>query len=68
MANPFMNDKKYKKTVINTLIFIVFFLPIIIFLYLALFNFTFSAGQIGALFYLFCMGLTFLPIVNLLEL
>lgn len=68
MANPFMNNKKYNKTTLNTLIFVVFFLPIIIFLYLALLNFTFSSGQIGALFYLFCMGLTFLPIVNLSEL
>lgn len=67
-----MNNGKYNKTVIknifNALIFMVFFLPIIISLYLALFNFNFNSGQISALFYMFWIGLAVLFIANMPEL
>ena len=72
MANPFMKNGKYNTTVIkstiNALIFVVFFLPIIIVLYLALFNLTFSESQVGALFYMFWIGLVILFIANMPEL
>ena len=68
MANPFINDKKHNKIIINIVIFIVFFLPIIISLYLALFNFKFNSGQISALFYMFLIGSTVLFITNMPEL
>lgn len=56
------------KVIANTLIFVVFFLPIIISLYLVLFNFTFSDSQVGALFYMFWIGLVVLFIANMPEL
>lgn len=57
--------KNNKKTVINTLIFVVFLLPVVVSLYLTLFNFTFNAGQANALFSMFCLGLMLLPIANM---
>lgn len=56
------------KVIANALIFVVFFLPIIISLYLALFNFAFNAGQINSLFSMFCIGLILLFIANMPEL
>lgn len=57
--------KNNKKTVINTLIFVVFLLPVIVALYLVLFNFTFNANQANALLLMFCLGLMLLPIANM---
>lgn len=57
--------KNNKKTVINTLIFIVFFLPVVVSLYLVLFGFTFNANQANALFSMFCLGSILLPIANM---
>ena len=57
--------KNNKKTVINTLIFVVFFLPVVVSLYLVLFNFTFNASQANALLFMFCLGSMLLPIANM---
>lgn len=57
--------KNNKKTVINTLIFVVFLLPVIVALYLTLFNFTFNANQANALLFMSCLGLMLLPIANM---
>ena len=57
-----------RRTIVNILIFIFFFLPIIISLYLALFNFAFNADQINSLFSMFCIGLILLFIANMPEL
>lgn len=59
--------KNNKKAVINTLIFVVFLLPVVISLYLVLFNFTFNANQANALLFMFCLGSILLPIANLPE-
>lgn len=67
MANPFMNSKKYHKIIINILIFVLFILPTIIALYLALFKFDFTFGQFEALFGLFTLGLAGLFINNIPE-
>lgn len=67
MANPFMNNKKYNKIIINILIFVLFILPTIIALYLALFKFDFTFGQFEALFGLFMLGLAGLFINNMPE-
>ena len=57
--------KNNKKTVINTLIFVVFLLPVVVALYLKLFNFTFNTNQANALFLMFCLGSILLPIANM---
>ena len=56
------------KAIINTIIVIIFFLPIIISLYLILFNFAFNTGQINSLFAMFSIGLVLLFIANMSEL
>lgn len=56
------------KAIINTIIVIIFFLPIIISLYLILFNFAFNTGQINSLFAMFSIGLVILLIANMPEL
>ena len=56
------------KAIINTIIVIIFFLPIIISLYLILLNFTFNTGQINSLFAMFSIGLVLLFIANMPEL
>ena len=56
------------KAIINTIIVIIFFLPIIISLYLILFNFAFDTGQINSLFAMFSIGLVILLIANMPEL
>lgn len=68
MANPFMNNEKYNKIIINILLFVLFILPTIIALYLALFKFDFTFGQFEALFGLFMLGLVGLFINNIPEL
>lgn len=55
------------KAIINTIIVIIFFLPIIISLYLILFNFAFNTGQINSLFVMFSIGLVLLFIANMPE-
>lgn len=67
MANPFMNNKKYNKIIINILIFVLFILPTIIALYLVLFKFDLTYGQFEALFCLFMLGLAGLFINNMPE-
>lgn len=67
MANPFMNNKKYHKIIINIIIFVLFILPAIIALYLLLFKFDFTYGQFEALFGLFILGLAGLLINNMPE-
>lgn len=67
MANPFMNNKKYNKIIINILIFVLFILPTIIALYLALFKFDLTFGQFEALFGLFILGLAGLLVNNMPE-
>ena len=62
-----MNNKKYNKIIINILIFVLFILPTIIALYLALFKFDFAFGQFEALFGLFTLGLVGLFINNMPE-
>lgn len=57
--------KNNKKTILNTLIVVVFFLPVVVSLYLVLFNFTFNANQANSLLLMFCVGLTLLPIANM---
>lgn len=49
-----------RRTIVNILIFIFFFLPVIIALYLALFNFKFSSEQINSLICLFGIGICLL--------
>ena len=56
------------KAIINTLIVVIFFLPVIISLYLILLNFTFNSGQINSLFSMFFIGLALLFIANMPEL
>lgn len=68
MANPFMNNEEYNKIIINILIFVLFILPTIIALYLALFKFDFTFQQFEALFGLFILGLVGLLINNIPEL
>lgn len=60
--------KNNSKAIINTIIVIIFFLPIIISLYLILFNFAFNTGQINSLFAMFSIGLVILFITNMPEL
>ena len=67
MANPFMNNKKYNKIIINILIFVLFILPAIIALYLVLFKFDLTFQQFEALFGLFILGLAGLFINNMPE-
>lgn len=67
MANPFMNNKKYNKIIINILISVLFILPTIIALYLVLFKFDLTFGQFQALFGLFILGLAGLFINNMPE-
>ena len=71
MANPFMKNGKYNKTVIkntlNALISVLFILPTIIALYLVLFKFDLTFGQFEALFGLFMLGLVGLLINNMPE-
>lgn len=67
MANPFMNNKKYHKIIINILIFVLFILPAIIALYLVLFKFDLTFKQSEALFGLFMLGLVGLFINNMPE-
>ena len=67
MVNPFMNNKKYHKIIINIIIFVLFILPAIIALYLLLFKFDFTYGQFEALFGLFMLGLAGLFINNMPE-
>lgn len=71
MANPFMNNGKYNKTVIknilNTLIFVLFILPAVIALYLVLFKIDLTFKQSEALFGLFMLGLVGLFINNMPE-
>lgn len=62
-----MNNKKYIKIIINILIFVLFILPAVIALYLALFKFDFTFGQFEALFGLFTLGLAGLLINNMPE-
>ena len=68
MANPFMNNKKYDKIIINILIFVLFILPAVIALYLVLFKFDLTFQQVEALFGLFILGLVGLLINNMPEL
>ena len=65
MANPFMNNKKYNKTVINILIFVLFILPTVIALYLVLFKIDLTFKQSEAIFGLFILGLVGLFINNM---
>lgn len=67
MANPFMNNKKYNKIIINILIFVLFILPAIIASYLVLFKFDLTFKQFEALFGLFMLGLVGLFINNMPE-
>ena len=67
MANPFMNNKKYNKTIINILIFVLFILPTVIALYLVLFKFDLTFKQFEALFGLFIIGSAGLFINNMPE-
>ena len=57
-----------RRTIVNILIFIFFFLPVIIALYLALFNFKFSSEQINSLLCIFGISLPLLLINNIPEL
>lgn len=57
-----------RRTIVNILIFIFFFLPVIIALYLALFNFKFSGDQISSLLCMFGISLPLLLINNMPEL
>jgi hypothetical protein len=68
MANPFMNNKKYHKIIINILIFVLFILPAVIALYLVLFKFDLTFKQFEALFGLFILGLAGLALNNMPEL
>lgn len=68
MANSFMNNKKYHKTIINILIFVLFILPAVIALYLVLFKFDLTFQQFEALFGLFILGLAGLVLNNMPEL
>lgn len=67
MANPFMNNKKYYKIIINILIFVLFILPTIIVLYSMLFGATYTYNQFFSLFCLFMLGLAGLFINNMPE-
>ena len=67
MANPFMNNKKYYKIIINILIFVLFILPTIIVLYSMLFGATYTYNQFFSLFCLFMLGLVGLLINNIPE-
>ena len=67
MANPFMNNKKYHKIIINILMFVLFILPAIIALYLVLFKFDLTFKQFEALFGLFMLGSVGLFINNMPE-
>ena len=67
MASPFMNNKRYNKTVINILLFTLFLLPTIIVLYSMLFNATYTYNQFFSLFCLFMLGLIGLFINNMPE-
>lgn len=68
MANPFVNNKKYNKIVINILLFTLFLLPTIVVLYSMLFGATYTYNQFLSLFGLFMLGLVGLFVNNMPEL
>lgn len=68
MANPFMDNKKDNKTVINILLFTIFLLPTVVALYSMLFGATYTSNQSSALFNLFLLGLVGLFINNMPKL